>query len=170
MTAAHVERLIGEKAIAAYLGVATEDTVRAWGALAVDPLPLRDWCGSVTGWPPYLDEWKARRDDLAAWRERRPRGEPGLPILVGWPAIVATFPAERCIETAERAARLPYRPLPVIGVCNVHERLHRDGGPPRVWGYRSAIRDWLDWRDRPHVTGGTKMRRVESSAQLALFG
>lgn len=163
-----IERLIGEAAIAAHLGV-SEETVRAWGALPVDPLPLRDWGGSVTAWPPFLDDWMARRTDLATWRARRPRGEPELPIIVGWEAIAAAFPLARTIETAERAAREAWRPLPVIGDRLPAERLSREGGPPRVWMYRSAHRDWSDGRDRPHVTGGTRPRR-DDGGQLQLFG
>lgn len=169
-----IERLIGNKAIAAALGVTDEDTVTAWGALAVDPLPLRDWMGSVCGWPPYLADWKARRADLAAWRARRPQGEPGLAILVGWEAITEAFPTGRSLDTAQRAAEPrpedpSYHPLPVVGLHLPAERLTRPGGPPRVWIYKSALRDWIDWRDRPHVTGATRPRPAMASAQMSLF-
>lgn len=182
-----MERLVGKKAIAAHLGLATEDTVDAWGALAVDPLPLRDWMGSVCAWVEYATEWQERRADLASWRkmisewrarrpaepsdrwlEAPPPPEPMLPIWVGWEQIVDAFPADRSVDTAQRAAELHHRPLPVLGHMLPGDRLTRAGGPPRVWIYRSAHRDWIDWRDRPHMTGQTRPR-VASTAQLSLF-
>lgn len=187
------EALFGNKAIAAVLGVADEDTVSAWAALPWDPLPLRDWMGGTRAWAPFVREWQARRADLAAWRtaltawrarmpvhptdrwlELNPQPQPTLPIWVEWEEIAAAFPTDRSVDTAQRAAEPRtdplYRPLPVVGAHRPDERLIRPGGGHRrVWIYRSALRDWIDSRDRPHVSGQTRGRRVADSGQLSLF-
>ena len=181
-------RLVGEKSIAAHLRVQCEDTVRAWGDLSVDPLPLRDWMGSVVAWPPYLDEWVARRADLASWRARllawragmprepsdrwfalNPQPQPLLPIWESWERIAAELGPGVSVDTAERAAKAAHRPLPVIGVCDRDERLTREGGPPRVWIYRSAQRDWIASRDQPHQTGQARPRAATDGRQMSLF-
>jgi len=181
------ERLIGLKSIAARLGVADEDTVTAWGALPWDPLPLRDWMGSVCAWPPFLGEWEARRADLESWRRAltawqtsrpseptaawlrlHPSPEPTLPIWTGWEDIAASIGPGVAVDTAQRAAELQRQPLPVLGHMLPVERLAREGGPPRVWIFRSALRDWIDSRDRPHFTGGTRGPRPDER-QMTLF-
>jgi hypothetical protein len=163
------ERIAGLKGVGAVVGVAPE-TVIALASRPWDPLPLRRLEGSVWGWGPYIQDWDRRREDLDAWRRRRPRGLPGLPFLAGWEAIAERVGAGVSVDTAARWARFQDRPLPVIGIDLPAERLIGDDGLARVWIYQTALRDWLQGRDMPYRTGEARPREKATEKQLNLFG
>lgn len=138
-------RLSGLKEVAAALGHDVR-WVERLARLPVDPLPLRLLGRSVWILSAYLAQWAERRADL---RRVRAGGKPSLPVLVGRRAVAAR--AGVTVKQVERWAKLVDDPLPLRGRDPL-ERL--PGGA--VWVYDTALRDWLQRRDRPYSEGARK--------------
>lgn len=142
-----MSRISGTKSVGAYLGIG-KTQVEKLARLPVDPLPLRLLGRSVWILSAYLEQWDARRRDL---RRVRRGARPTLPVLVGRRAIAER--AGTTVKQVERWSKLPADPLPVRGRAR-GERL--PGG--LVWIYDSALRDWLQRRDRPYSEGARRAK------------
>lgn len=149
-------RLSGIKAVASALDLSPR-RIEQLASQPVDPLPLRLLGRTVWILSAYLEQWEARRRDLQ--RLHAAKGAylpPSLPVLVGRAAIAAR--AGVTVKQIERWSSLDVDPLPILG-RDRRERL--PGGS--VWIYDTALRDWLQRRDRPYTQ---RARRGTGEARI----